>query len=34
MTMELWTAEDLALLGPAHLTLERDGSGRHEFRGD
>jgi hypothetical protein len=25
--MELWTAEDLELLGPARLTLNRDGSG-------
>lgn len=23
--MELWTAEDLDLLGPAHLMLDRDG---------
>lgn len=29
--MELWTAEDLDLLGPAHLTLERDGSGDMSF---
>ena len=25
--MELWTADDFDLLGPAHLTLERDGLG-------
>src|SRR5581483_8490474 len=25
--MELWTSEDLDLLGPAPLTLERDGGG-------
>lgn len=30
-TMELWTAEDLDLLGPAHLTLERDGLGTMSF---
>ncbi len=29
--MELWTAEDLDLLGPDHLTLERDGSGDVSF---
>lgn len=29
--MELWTAEDLDLLGPAHLTLERDGLGAMGF---
>jgi hypothetical protein len=29
--MELWTADDLDLLGPAHLTLERDGLGRMSF---
>jgi hypothetical protein len=29
--MELWTAEDLDLLGPAHLTLERDGLGEIAF---
>ena len=30
-TMELWAAEDLDLLGPAHLTLERGGSGDTSF---
>jgi hypothetical protein len=30
-SMELWTADDLDLLGPAHLTLERDGLGRLGF---
>jgi hypothetical protein len=29
--MELWTAEDLDLLGPAHLTLDRDGLGEMSF---
>jgi hypothetical protein len=29
--MELWTAEDLDLLGPARLTLERDGLGDMRF---
>jgi hypothetical protein len=28
---ELWTADDLDLLGPAHLTLGRDGQGRLTF---
>ena len=29
--MELWTAEDLDLLGPARLTLNRNGSGEMRF---
>jgi len=29
--MELWAADDLDLLGPAHLTLERDGLGELGF---
>jgi hypothetical protein len=29
--MELWTAEDLDLLGPARLTLDRDGLGEMRF---
>ena len=29
--MELWTAEDLDLLGPARLTLDRDGLGEKSF---
>lgn len=29
--MELWTAEDLDLLGPARLTLDRDGLGEVRF---
>ena len=29
--MELWTSEDLDLLGPAQLTLERDGVGTMRF---
>lgn len=29
--MELWTSDDLDLLGPAHLTLERDGGGTMRF---
>jgi hypothetical protein len=29
--MELWAAEDLDLLGPARLTLNRDGSGEMSF---
>ncbi len=29
--MELWTADDFDLLGPAHLTLERDGLGAVSF---
>lgn len=29
--MELWRADDLDLLGPAHLTLERNGSGTLGF---
>jgi hypothetical protein len=29
--MELWAAEDLDLLGPARLTLSRDGSGEMSF---
>jgi hypothetical protein len=29
--MELWTAEDLDLLGAARLTLNRDGSGEMSF---
>jgi hypothetical protein len=31
MKMDLWSTEDLDLLGPAHLTLEHDGLGRLEF---
>ena len=29
--MELWAPEDLDLVVPAHITLERDGLGRLEF---
>jgi hypothetical protein len=29
--MELWTSDDLDLLGPAHLTLARDGGGTMRF---
>jgi len=29
--MELWTTEDLDLIGPARLTLNRDGSGEMSF---
>lgn len=29
--MELWGTDDLDLLGPAHLTLERDGLGNLRF---
>ena len=29
--MELWTAEDLDLVGPAHVTLDRDGLGEMSF---
>lgn len=29
--MESWSADDLDLLGPAHLTLERDGLGSLRF---
>ncbi|MGQ0736335.1 MAG: hypothetical protein ACT4QD_22110 [Acidobacteriota bacterium] len=29
--MKLWTADDLDLVGPAHLTLERDGLGAVRF---
>ena len=29
--MELWTSDDLDLLGPAHLTLARDGRGAMRF---
>lgn len=29
--MELWTADDLDLVGPAHLTLARDGLGAVRF---
>ena len=31
VAMELWAADDLDLLGPAHLTLKRDGLGRSGF---
>jgi hypothetical protein len=31
VAMELWAAEDLDLVGPAHLTLERNGLGRLGF---
>jgi hypothetical protein len=31
MEMELWTAEDLDLLGPARLVLSRDGWGEMTF---
>jgi hypothetical protein len=31
VAMELWTPDDLDLLGPAHFTLERDGLGRLGF---
>ncbi len=31
VAMELWAADDLDLLGPAHLTLEGDGLGRLGF---
>lgn len=29
--MEMWDLEDLDLVTPAHITLERDGLGRLEF---
>jgi hypothetical protein len=29
--MELWTSDDLDLIGPAHLTLARDGTGTMRF---
>jgi hypothetical protein len=29
--MELWTSDDLDLVGPAHLTLARDGGGTLRF---
>jgi hypothetical protein len=29
--MELWTSDDLDLVGPAHLTLARDGGGTMRF---